>query len=228
MSRRPASRRQPDTPAHVGRPPGLTPDIETRLLEAIKAGVPVTQAAIYAGVSPSGYGGWMQRGREELDRLADGTTDAARLERGEPAREVEALFAGFAERVLRARSEVAVRSIALVQRGAAGGQVVKKRTRTFVDDRGRTVTETEEEVSPGDWRAAKWLLEVSFRNEFGQQSTVRLGGEPGGEPVRLEAQPGSPEVVASRLRVALADAAAKARGLPASGGAVIDVEAVGG
>ncbi len=46
---------------------------------------------------------------------------------------------------------------------------------------------TIQEASADDWKAAAWLLERCYRNEYGRAAMdVNLGGQPGGEPVKTE------------------------------------------
>ena len=46
---------------------------------------------------------------------------------------------------------------------------------------------TIQEASADDWKAAAWLLERCYRNEYGRAAMdVNLAGQPGGEPVKTE------------------------------------------
>lgn len=47
----------------VGRPSKLTPDVKRRLLDAIRAGNYYEAACRYAGISPSTFYRWMERGQ---------------------------------------------------------------------------------------------------------------------------------------------------------------------
>lgn len=46
---------------------------------------------------------------------------------------------------------------------------------------------TIERASVDDWKAAAWLLERCYRNEYGRATMdINLGGQPGGEPIKTE------------------------------------------
>jgi transposase len=51
--------------AAVGRPDKLTDELKARLLEAVRAGVPVEVAAEYAGISRSTYYRWLSLAEED-------------------------------------------------------------------------------------------------------------------------------------------------------------------
>lgn len=165
------SRRLPRRP---GRRSALTPDVESRLLDAVTGGVPLVQAAAFAGVHPSTFHRWMQRAEEEQ----------ARRDAGLPPADAETPFVQLAEKVTRARATAAVRSVAVLQKAAQGGYKTRERTRTFRDADGRRVTETEVDYAPPEWRASAWLLERSYR-EFSKAHAVELAG-PGGGPLQVE------------------------------------------
>lgn len=172
-----ASRRK--RPHRTGPPLMLaTPDTRTRLVDAVRAGTPLTQAAIYAGVGERTLFRTLARGEHASD-LAD---------RGLPLDDDDRVALEVWTEVRRARADVAVRNVGLIQREAVGGQVLETTTRTFTDEAGRTVREVTEKRARGDWRAAKWLLETSFQHDFAkapQHLQIGLGadaGAPAGEP----------------------------------------------
>lgn len=55
----------------MARPTKLTPQIQARIIQAIRAGNYAEVAAVYAGIDESTYYRWMARGRAELDRVAE-------------------------------------------------------------------------------------------------------------------------------------------------------------
>jgi hypothetical protein len=180
------------------------------MIGATEAGVPITQACIYSGISERAHFRAMGAG-EHAEALAD---------EGVLLTERQEAYRAYRARVLNARAKVAVVNVTLVARAAQGGQLIEETTRRYRDpDTGEMVTETRKKYALGDWRASKWLLEASFRSDFGRAglSRVELTGkengpvEVGGDEVlrsirdRLHAvqrqhalQPGTPFLAVSR------------------------------
>lgn len=172
-----------------GRPTHLDADKERKFLDAVRAGVPITDAAAVAGVSARTVFRWMERGRAEQERL-DGLEAENPGEPGSVAsRESERDFCHFWHRYTRARSEATAKLVLLIQRGAQGGAVVEERTRTYRDRAtGEQVTQTDRRLAPPDWRAASWLLARMDPTRFGAQvehARVEVTGPDGG-PVQVE------------------------------------------
>lgn len=84
----------------MGRPSKLTPEIQTRIVEAVTAGNYMETAAAYAGVGVSTFYRWMQEGEDPKS----------------PKRKRE-----FREAVLQARAQAEVRNVTLIQRAANDG-----------------------------------------------------------------------------------------------------------
>jgi hypothetical protein len=125
------------------------------------------------------------------------------------------------EEVSRARAEVAVRGVALIQRVAAGGAVVKETTRRYRDGNGQMVTETEKTFAPPDARPMQWLLERTHRQEFGRASQVEVTGADGG-PVQVD----NGDVVTTLAARLAALTAERRREIEAAPEDVVDVEVV--
>lgn len=53
----------------AGRPTKLTPELQSEIVQAIKAGNYMETAAAYAGLAKSTFLDWMRRGRRERERL---------------------------------------------------------------------------------------------------------------------------------------------------------------
>jgi hypothetical protein len=122
------------------------PDTRERYINAICNGVPLSYAAAQAGIDAATVWRAMRRA-EDAD---------AKLETGEPLTSDDVLCQGFAAKVKSARAAVAVRNIAVVQQAAEGGYLLRQRMLA-----NGTV---EREYAQADWRAAKWLLEMSFKD----------------------------------------------------------------
>lgn len=188
----------------LGRPAGVEDEHKVaRMVGAIEAGVPIAQACVYSGISERAHFRAMGAG-ERADLLAGGAV---------PLTGRQEAYRAYRARVVNARAKVAVANVGLVARAAQGGQVLEETTRRYRDpETGEMVTETRRRYAPGDWRAAKWLLEVSFRGEFGREplGRVELTGREGG-PVEV----GGDDVLQS-IRDRL-HAVARKSGPPSSG-----------
>ena len=178
-----ASRRKTRAETRTGRRPLLL-DTTTRetLLTAIASGVPVTHAATRAGIAVSTLMAWTARGRAARER-----TEATPPHPPEPD---DDLYAEFLEAVERARADAVVGLVATVQKAARGGYI--RSERTYTDEQGRLVRE--KTYADVDWRAAQFILERSFRSEFGKSSYVDvnlLGPGALGLPEPVQGQIGS-------------------------------------
>lgn len=84
----------------TGRPTDLTPETQTRIIEALRAGNYIDVACAYAGIGTSTYYRWMQRSKEHDSPV---------------------IYVEFREAVQRARAEAEIRNVGLVQRAASDG-----------------------------------------------------------------------------------------------------------
>jgi hypothetical protein len=164
------------TSRRPGRPLAISGEREQRLLKAIRDGIPFVHAAIYAGV-----------GQRTLFRTLERGEAADMREREGERLELDDLRCrDFWREVQVARTAVMVRNVGVVEKGAQGGYVRKQKKRRYQDDDGKWITETETDYADVDWRAARWLLEMSFAGVFGPGAQrVELSG-PDGSPVQVE------------------------------------------
>lgn len=167
------SRRLPRT---RGRPTGLTPEVEKRLLDLFRAGVPATHAARSASIGQRTLFQWIARGERALDDHED---------TGEKIPERELPFAQFAQRAARARAEGMARAVMNIQKSAAGGYVVRETTRRFRNENGQWVEETDKVIAPPEWRAAAWWLERADPEHFSRRTTELQISGPGGGPLEV-------------------------------------------
>ncbi|WP_327074461.1 hypothetical protein OG196_31975 [Kitasatospora purpeofusca] len=157
-----------------GRRPALEPEVEKRLLDAVRAGVPVSDAAPMAGVHASTVYRWLERGEQEQQRI----------EAGQRAKAGERRFREFRDRFMRARSEGKAQLVLLVRKAAQGGHVVRERTRVARDpETGQPQLVTERDFAQPDWRAAQFLLACLAPETFGRaaQARIELAAPAGGE-----------------------------------------------
>lgn len=94
----------------TGRPTKLTPEIQERIVNAIRTGNYLETAAEYGGVCKVTFYEWMKRGKKEKERLAeDGRKKVRQSERD---------FVNFLNAVTRARAEAEVRNVTIIQKAA--------------------------------------------------------------------------------------------------------------
>ncbi len=187
-------------------------------MDAVRAGVPVSDAAPMAGVHPSTVYRWLERGEQEQQRR----------EAGLRARSGEQAFCEFRDRFTRARSEGKAQLVLLVRKAASGGHVVRERTRTVRDpETGERVVQVERDFAQPDWRAAQFLLACLAPETFGRAAQARIEVAPagGGELSAAAVDQGSGvERLAVRLAKIRQDFAAELE----EDAAVVDAELVDG
>lgn len=89
-----------------GQPSKLTPDVQARIVAAVRAGNFLDVAARYAGVTYRTFRNWMVRGEQEEQRLTD---PHAR------PRESEALYLHFFQEISQAEAEAEMAAVAYWQ-----------------------------------------------------------------------------------------------------------------
>lgn len=187
-------------------------------MDAIRAGVPLSDAAPMAGVHPSTVYRWLERGEQEQQRR----------EAGLRARAGEQPFCEFRARFMRARSEGKAQLVLLVRKAATGGHVVRERTRTVRDpETGERVVQVERDFAQPDWRAAQFLLACLAPDSFGRAAQARIELVPAPKASHASASadqgPGV-ERLAARLAKIREDFAAELE----EDAAVVDAELVDG
>lgn len=93
------------------KPPDLDDPRVKAILQALNAGNYVEHALEYAGVGKRTYYDWLDRGKAEAERLANGETPNP----------VESTYVAIYEEVSKARAAAVVRNIALIQQAANAG-----------------------------------------------------------------------------------------------------------
>ena len=166
------------------------------MLEAVSAGVPLTQACIHAGISESAHFRAMEAGEAAQEDLDDGIPIDDRADS----------YREYRERVLRARARVAVVNVALVAKAARGGAVVKETVRRYerenADGETVPVEEREKEYAPPQWKAAQFLLQTSFSQDFRVTSRQEHTGADGGPMAVEHSSPGEDALTATADRIA--------------------------
>lgn len=157
--------RKSRTKPQGGRPTLLTPDVHTSLIEATKMGSPMSVAAAYVGISERTFTRWMERGyNASVDE-----------DEGKPVSEDDEPYLTLFKEVSEARATAAVRSVSLIQRAAAGGQITEETTKKYRDpETGSVVEEKTVKRTAPDWRAAAFYLERQHRQHFGKDKEVHM------------------------------------------------------
>lgn len=128
----------------MARPTKLTPDLQEKICQAIRAGNYLETAAAYAGISKKTLHEWMRRGRRETERV-EKAEGRARV------RKKEAPFVEFLHSVEKALAEAEVRDVILIGKAAeVNWQAAAWRLeRKFPDRWGRRERQRPEERETG-------------------------------------------------------------------------------
>lgn len=140
----------------MGRSAKLTDERSTRIVDLVRTGCTVKNAAESSGIDEGTFYRWMARGAEHR---------------------APAMYRKFREDVLRARAEAEARAVAEIRRGARGGTVIERRTITRRDG----TVEQVERLAPPDWKADAWFLERSRPKDWGRRTLVEVSGVDGAD-----------------------------------------------
>lgn len=99
----------------MGRPSKLNPDLQGRIVNALRAGAYLDEAARSCGLAPSTFHAWRARGNAELDQLASHEGRVTRAE--QKRRALEQPFVDFVLAVDEALAAAEIHAVAIV-RGA--------------------------------------------------------------------------------------------------------------
>jgi hypothetical protein len=101
------------TPAKVGKPTLLNPELQDRIVELIRLGNYSEDAAGAVGIGRTTFFLWMARGKAEAERLKL-IPDAKPIE-------LETPYVEFMNAVEKARDEATARNVAIIQKSASNG-----------------------------------------------------------------------------------------------------------
>lgn len=140
-----------------------TPKIIALIEKNVCQGLSNKDAAKLAGISDRSFYNWLERGRNELERVA-GNSRAKIRKSEEP-------FVRFFRTIKKAVPKRKRLLIGRIQQAARGGEQIKETRRTF--KKGVLVEEvTTEKTRAAEWQAAAWLLERLHPEEFGRRTRV--------------------------------------------------------
>lgn len=128
----------------AGRPSGLTPEIQSLILKAIKSGMPNIKAAELVGISEQTFYTWKRRGENEKSGP----------------------YFRFVEELKKADAEFIKTTLDKINKVARGGLRVLETKETY-DKQGKLVEKvsTTKKTLP-NWLPAAWLLERKFPELF--------------------------------------------------------------
>ena len=173
-----------DKPRGPGRKSKLTPELQERLLKAVRSNMTIERASLLCGITPETYYNWCKSGDIERKRIIQGvqsikTKDLIDLD----ADETEAIIAnkitelnpnkyfGFFIEVKRAEAESESRNLQSIERARDGGEYVSE-VHLEKNAKGKIVKRREiKKYLQPQWQAAAWILERKFPALYGRRTT---------------------------------------------------------
>lgn len=143
----------------AGRPNRLTPALQEKICQFLRAGNYFSVSCLCSGVSPQVGAEWLSRGRGTSKKRAQ--TD---------------LYAAFAEAIAKAEAEAEAAAIMRIQKAARGGAEVKTEVIKKPDGT-ETVRTTLQEPQ---WTADAWFLERKFHQQWARRDRTEVTGKDGG------------------------------------------------
>jgi len=136
------------------RPSLCTKEATARVCEAVRLGATVGVCAARAGVRRRTMHNWWIRGVKALN--------------AENYPETEEPYAHFVNEVIAAKGSFQVKQLETIRDSADGGQVLHEKS--IVEADGTEITE--KKYARGDWRAAQWLLQTKYSEQFGNHQKI--------------------------------------------------------
>lgn len=97
--------------AVTGRPSKLTPELQTRICDMLRAGNYLETAAAYAGVNKTTLYDWMKRGAREMERVEKSEGKAKIRKKEQP-------YVDFSNAIEKALAEAEVRDLIIISNAA--------------------------------------------------------------------------------------------------------------
>lgn len=151
----------------MGRPCKLTPEVQDRIVLAVRGGAYREIAASLVNIHEATLYQWLKDGRE--------AKSGSKHE--------------FHEAVKKAEAEWEEEQVKAIREIAEGGQLLTT-TRTERKDGSVVVSET---YSRPEWTARAWLLERKAYERWGKRERLQLSGDDKGPPVRITYVDGNKE-----------------------------------
>ena len=140
----------------MARPSKLTLEVQDRITDSVKTGVPFAAAARLAGVSEGTANEWLYRGKGK-----------------DKKRRITPQYAAFAVAIDKAHAVDEAEKVGAIDKAAKGGELVTEKVtiKTVTKSNGETMeTKVEEKrMTVPNWQAAAWHLERRHAKDFGEK-----------------------------------------------------------
>lgn len=132
----------------MGRPTKFDPELGKQIVLAIQAGAYIETAAAAAGISKNTLYDWLRKGARPSATPA---------------------LKEFSDAVKKAMAMSELRDLAVIDKAAQGGQVLRVVTTTKQGKDGQLVTKEEKHLTSPQWQASAWRLERKHPEKWGTQ-----------------------------------------------------------
>lgn len=142
-------------PRNGGRKTKLTPEMQTRICDALRAGNFRDTAAITSGICEKTLYTWINKGEESPNSI----------------------YGKFLQELKVAEQEAEARALAQIQKAANGFEVKKKKITEYANG---DMQITEEKTMEFDWKAAAWYLQRTKGMRYREIQSHEHSGPDGG------------------------------------------------
>lgn len=150
-----------------GQSVSLTKEMITKLSSMLRMGMYMEGAAAVLGIAKTTLYDWLRRGA-----------------RGDPTH--GGLYIELSNTINKSIAESELRDLNVIDRAAQGTERQQLVTSTFLDAKGKEVTETRKTVETKfHWQAAAWKLERKHPKRWGKVDQLEVSGRDGG-PIEVE------------------------------------------
>lgn len=163
----------------AGRPSKFSPENRATVLNHLRIGGYIDDAAGLIGVTEQTVFEWISRGQAEEERRASmGRGNGKRFTAAEDKklRRQNDDYLAFKLDVAIAQGQASASMLAVIAKVATGGVVQSLTTTTRRLPDGTEVTETVEKRAPPDWQAAAWRLERRLPKKWGREERIEMSG----------------------------------------------------
>lgn len=171
---------------YAGRKTKLTPEVQEKLIEAVRKNMTITRACLLCRITPRTYCTWKSTGEDERDRIVREVSKAERMavESGELnpldllameefiEKKLDSLnpnkFFYFFIEIKKAEAEAELENIAAIERARDGGEYVSE-VHFEKNAKGKIIgsREVKKYLQP-QWTAAAWMLERKHPDLYGR------------------------------------------------------------
>ena len=150
----------------IGKPTKLTPEVQERMVQLLKAGNRLELCADECGIDYTTHRNWIKRGEAELLRLGSPRTKE---------KESEVIFVEYFNAIKKATALAEISNVAVIQKSARGGTEVETQTiESYTPDGKLKSRKVIRKMQPPDWTAAAWWLERRMPHVYGRQDRLKV------------------------------------------------------